>query len=249
MRNDSLNSWGHEGRALKKADIDSLSGFLQSLLPYDYQNFLLVHNGGAPKFPHVFRVQNLRKGEDVALQILLGIDLDIESSNLYWAIQTFNNRIPKGMLPIGYDGGGNVLLLSLMQQDQGAVYFWNHDEEHSPPTYRNIHKVADSFSHFLDNLQEFKPDWETPIDDAIRKDDVIRLEQYLKSYDDLEKIDQWGRTMMENAALANSQNVMKYLFAKGAKLRNSLTLVQENARIIPELSQSVELLKQMTQRQ
>lgn len=40
----------------------------------------------------------------------------------------------------------------------GKVYFWDHEGEEmdddSPPTWDNVYLIANSFTEFLDNLEE-----------------------------------------------------------------------------------------------
>ena len=32
------------------------------------------------------------------------------------------------------------------------VYYWDHDREHSPPTYDNLFLIAETFDEFLDSI-------------------------------------------------------------------------------------------------
>jgi hypothetical protein len=56
------------------------------------------------------------------------------------------------LLPVAGDGSGNLICLSFEGANKGAVYFWDHDEEHSPPTYENVYLIAETFEKFLNSI-------------------------------------------------------------------------------------------------
>jgi hypothetical protein len=58
-------------------------------------------------------------------------------------------QLPDGVVPIGCDPFGNLLLLDIMARDFGYVYFWDHEKENmKEPTWDNISIVAKSFTAF-----------------------------------------------------------------------------------------------------
>ena len=124
--------------------------------PEDYVEFLANSNGGEPKlstFEYKLKDGRVWTG---GVRVFFGIDVDDwEDIKHYYAL--YEDRIPKQMLPIANDDGGNLILLALGKQDKGKVYFWDHDEESEddePPTTDNIYFVANSFTEFLENLKE-----------------------------------------------------------------------------------------------
>jgi hypothetical protein len=36
--------------------------------------------------------------------------------------------------------------------DKGRVYYWDHDNEHWPPSYDNLYMIAETFGEFLDSI-------------------------------------------------------------------------------------------------
>ena len=125
-------------------------------LPEEYKNFLLTYNGGKPK-PRSFDYK-LKDGRSWSGGIRdffgLGLD-DWEDLRFYYSL--YKDRIPKQMLPVGNDDGGNLVLLGLTHSMKGNVYFWDHNEESDDenlPTYDNIYFIANNFKEFLSNLRE-----------------------------------------------------------------------------------------------
>lgn len=44
-----------------------------------------------------------------------------------YEMYTRSHRVPKEMLPIAVDPGGNLVLLAIEGEDTGKVFFWNHE--------------------------------------------------------------------------------------------------------------------------
>jgi hypothetical protein len=60
--------------------------------------------------------------------------------------------MPRELLPIAGDGSGNIICLSRAGVNEGTLYYWDHDAEHSPPTYDNVYFIAESFDAFLNGI-------------------------------------------------------------------------------------------------
>ena len=84
---------------------------------------------------------------------------------------------------------------------------------------------------------------ETDLERAIKSDNVEAVREAIESGTPIDALDEHGRTMLENAAIQNSANVLRYLCEQGAELRNALALAQENAEFFPEHRRTVELLQ------
>lgn len=166
--------------------------------------------------------------------------------NLRKTRDCFNGRIPRELLAVGDDPCGNQICIATQGKQIGQLFLWNHEDEHAPPTYRNVIFLAESFPGFISGLREVQEDWETPTDIAIQKDNVAELEKLLANGSDLEAMDQFGRTMLENAAIANAVHVLEWLYLRGAKHGNSLNLAEENARFFPEHDRMVRLIRRLS---
>lgn len=139
-----------------ESDVLNFEKILKVSLPDDYRNFLLHYNGGHPK-PHGF-IYKLPDGRDWSggVRDFFGLGVDSwEDLRHYYAL--YEDRVPKQMLPIANDDGGNLLLLALKDVEKGKIYFWDHNEESEDdelPSYENIYFVANNFTEFLKNLKE-----------------------------------------------------------------------------------------------
>lgn len=238
------------GKPLSENEIVHLEKKLGYALPEKYRDFLRFHNGGRP-YPERFNFRRDLNGNFIenAIHFFYGLGSTAAHAELVTVSECFKGRIPSELLAIGDDHFGNQICLSIRGDQIGAIFLWDHELEHIPPTYKNVYFLSNSFSEFINNLHEATRDWEAPIAQAIRKDDVTALDKLLGTEVDLEQLDQWSRTLMENATLANSLNVMRYLFLRGANLRNARSLAEGNLILVPDLERAISLLSEMETRQ
>lgn len=95
-------------------------------LPDDYAWFCSAHGAGAfgehamlplpPECP---------LGPELRVDILYAIGAAEDWNPLALAVDTYLDRLPPGLLPIGTDPGGNLLLLG--SQGRAGVYAWDHE--------------------------------------------------------------------------------------------------------------------------
>jgi len=145
------------GPKLSGKRIDEAERKLRVVLPEDYRAFLLRYNGGRPK-PNLFPIRGLENNPFGGLHFFHGLDWEIESINLDWNFRILAGRIPSNFLSIATDTTGNQICLSLKGQDNGTMYYWDHDAEHAPPTYDNVYFIAASFRAFLDSIHDWEID-------------------------------------------------------------------------------------------
>ena len=139
------------GPPLTDARIATLERKLAVVLPADYRMFLKQYNGGRPD-PRYFPIHGLDNNSFGGIQIFFELDCKIQSANIDWNYLTYMRRIPGNLFPIACDDGGNLICLSVGGSDKGAVYYWDHDNEHSPPSYDNVYLIAETFGEFLDSI-------------------------------------------------------------------------------------------------
>ena len=119
-------------------------------IPEDYRGFLLGEcNGGRPK-TNVLDDDDAGVGVDEFLGVGTGGDSDI--ARVY---ETSRDRMPSWLLPVAHAAGGNLICLSLREEDRGSVWFWDHEveaEEGREATEENLTRVDDRFSSFVSRL-------------------------------------------------------------------------------------------------
>lgn len=143
------------GPKLSEADIERFEKQIGFSLPESYRSFLSKFNGGSPE-PYHFAVPKWRYGQSLVTEFN-GITPG-KFSDIGEVIETLEDRLPKGFIPIAGDPGGNVVLLSLDGPTRGKVYFWDHENEPEEGTedvedYPNVYLLADDFQDFLNNLR------------------------------------------------------------------------------------------------
>jgi hypothetical protein len=110
---------------------------LNIILPADYRNFLLTHNGGYPKPNHFWIPNHPFPNQRSDLNIFLGFC----PGSVYDIIITYDvykGRMPEELIPIADDPGGNVICLAIKGENTGKIYFWYHEDEGETPSYENV---------------------------------------------------------------------------------------------------------------
>ena len=145
---------------LNLTQIEEIEKYVGLNFPKEYKEHLLQNNGGQCS-PNVFRFNENEKWTDSCIDWFLAI-YDGEYDNLKKYIQTYKleeKRLPIHILPIAHDPGGNLICTSCNTEDEGCIYFWDHENEvdyniSGDKDYSNLYFVAKSFNEFIDGLKE-----------------------------------------------------------------------------------------------
>lgn len=127
---------------------------LEVRIPRDYRQFLLeVCNGGRPE-DNVFE----RLDDDVSTGVVsfLGVGRPDAHDDMVKVYEIFKDRVPSWLLPVARAEAGNLICISIRKEDEGAIYFWDHEleaDEGEPPTEENLTLLADSFRSFASALR------------------------------------------------------------------------------------------------
>jgi hypothetical protein len=156
------------GAALTEADVAAVEQRLGVSFPDDYRAFLLQINGGVP-----------RPGKWVKQIFSLGSDVPPDASFevAYDNLKVRQERIPRRMIPVADDGGGNLYCISTTGTDRGVVYYWFHEDEDDEdaigPDGRSdaaVKRFAPSFDALLEKEAKVKrkkiPAWLEMIEDG-----------------------------------------------------------------------------------
>jgi cell wall assembly regulator SMI1 len=145
---------------LNLIQIEEVEKYVGIDFPNEYKNHLLKYNGGQCS-PNVFKFNENGKWTESCVDWFLAI-YDGEYDNLKEYIKTYKldeKRLPLHMLPIAHDPGGNLICISCGTEDEGYIYFWDHENEvnynvSSNADYSNLHFVAKDLNEFIDGLKE-----------------------------------------------------------------------------------------------
>ncbi|ORX85910.1 hypothetical protein BCR32DRAFT_265340 [Anaeromyces robustus] len=144
------------GNKLNEDSFKKIEKKLGIQFPQDYINFMLEHNGGRPIKSLSYSFQE----KDPETNKYFDNNSDIYSFNKLEDIPTFYDNlvsselIPNFYCPIADDSCGNEVLLCLDQSKHHENIFFADHELCDKDEHWVLVKVADSFSHFLNILNE-----------------------------------------------------------------------------------------------
>lgn len=137
-----------QNNSVSKHEISFVETELGIEFPKSYRDFLLKYNGGLSE-EGVFDIPN--RGHSSI--IFYGINTKNDYSDLLINYKAYKDRLPKNVIPIGFDPGGNLVCI-LMLIDGHKLYFWDHEVENNPPSLTKMFWIGDDFSNFVDSLQK-----------------------------------------------------------------------------------------------
>jgi len=139
---------------LDSSKIEQIEQELDYVLPREYRDFLLAHNGGQA-VEGVFPIHDPPHDYHGLLDQFMCVSPQDTYNLLDW-VSDYIGRLPPNLLPVAVDQAGNLIVLSVAGPNTGKVYFWDHELEAGQgetPTYDNVYSVADSFQAFLNSLR------------------------------------------------------------------------------------------------
>jgi hypothetical protein len=160
-----------------EAEIGKFEKHVGHLLPDDYRDFLLTHNGGRPE-PDAFTLNIWgRAEEDVVMCFFPMRDLSIGAVEVddleglrSWPVHCaladlmndlktlYEKELDQTLLPIGTDGSSNYFCIVLDGPQRGGILFLEHE-------MAEMELLAESFTAFLASLRQrertdYSPDLE-----------------------------------------------------------------------------------------
>lgn len=155
---------------MPEAEAETLERTIGTRLPESYRNFLTACGAvGFNGYVYYTSLEPLRPyiaGDTKCghFGIFYGAAANDEYS-VAENLDTYRDRMPEVLIPIGEDGGGNQICLGIAGAELGRIYFWDHEDEWDeenytsrnlpiPPNlkFRNVHLIANSFEEFFDQM-------------------------------------------------------------------------------------------------
>ncbi len=214
---------------------------INARLPGDFRDYLLKYNGGKP-VPNYFSLPS-DKGESTYLHHFFGLHNGPETRRLDKIYELYSGYISENLICFADDPFGSLVCIGIRGDEYGRIYFWDIDGMAVKTDLADLTLLSDSFTEFCDSLFKWINPDESEILRAIREDNVGILKSFLP--EDIESEDEYGRTMIENAAICNSTGVILFLYEKGAMLKNALFYAEKNAEFFKEHKRAVELIKSL----
>ncbi len=133
--------------------LEKFEELIGTILPDDYRDFLLLHNGPSLE-PTSFRSS---EGEELSSieGYFYGL-FEAEEFNLQEVYAGNRDELPDGCIAIVCDGCGNEVCIGLAGEERGKIYFFNHEADDHETVVGDMELVANTFNEFLEGLYEFQ---------------------------------------------------------------------------------------------
>jgi hypothetical protein len=220
--------------SISTAHITLLQRRLGLVLPDEYRQFVLRHNGGRPSpayFPYVEPERGPEKTGWARIRRFLAVTskdpaLSIEGQATFRTVRTSMSRfVPIAELEfmppleVGRFLPEGLLLLSCAEQDSGHVVLWS--DPMRQPDDRNFCELAPSFNALLDDLQY--PKTALPWMPMIDQNDSDGIRRWLGAGPDLQKWDDVTlRTPLAHAASQGRLEIVSLLIEHQADFSEAL---------------------------
>lgn len=144
-------------RPISQEDLNRFQETFRCQLPLEYQQFLMVSNGGVPT-KDCMRFDEAGRTTFADVLCFHAIGDPASHNSVDWHLATFEERIPKGTLPIARDSWGNLWLLAFSKESMGKIYFWDHGsyDTFDETDLKQWPNVAASFNEFTRKLQTYQ---------------------------------------------------------------------------------------------
>jgi hypothetical protein len=226
-------------------DISKFEKRWNLLLPESYRSFLLKHNGGKP-VPRDFPIEGMENNPIGRIQEFFGLKTLIPTDDLSWIFENLGVPQPVGLLPIARTEGIDFVCIST--KEEGRILFWDRMACWGKDNWsaNDFYPVAEDFDDLIFKLHEAVPENESEPERILRTDDFDGLVRLLDSGYPLETTDEYGRTLIENAAINGRPAMIWLLFDRGAKLRSALQLAEQNLEFFPKHKETVDILRKLS---
>lgn len=190
-------------------------------------------------------MQNNPVGE---IQVFFGLNAKIKSSDLNWNLENLGVPQPEGVFPIACTAGADFVCINT--REGGRILFWDRMACWGKGKWsaKDFYLVANDFDELIAKLHETIPENESETERILRTDDFDGLVRLLDSGYEIETSDEYGRTLIEQAAIAGRPAMIWLLHERGARLRSALQLAEQNLEFFPEHQATVDVLRELKSR-
>lgn len=184
--------------------VEERSGFC---LPEDYKRFILKFNGGIPD-AQFFSCVGWGGGSISKFYPITPDD------QLY--LSDYIDCIPRGLLCIGEEEGGNNIHIAVIGKNKGKVYYQHHEvgSDDVEPSFRDVFLIAKNFDDFLNEL-DYSED-ELEFERLMKNGKIEEAKKVLEEGLDPNTKDGIGIPLIRHALSYNHLDIMKILLDKGA---------------------------------
>ena len=148
----------YSGSQLDDSALLAFEKKLNVVLPKDYKEFMLKHNGGKPETEWIFDFTDVNNIYNKSIIQGFLVIYPSETHNLDDLMKSYRILVeggytPASVLPIADDPSGNIILMSIAGEDYGRVYFGDHELADPDTGYLVASAISNSFAEFVEKCK------------------------------------------------------------------------------------------------
>jgi hypothetical protein len=228
------------GEPLLEDDLRKLEEKLAAQLPPSFRKFLRDYNGGVPDPRHFRWGRGAYQDSSVRFFFHLWSEKPADPYSIEWNLATYqgeDERIPRDLLPIASDEGGNRVCIGITGTRRGKIFFWDHERESESNPDSAVKQVKPSFPAFIKSLHTPEEDIEGNIWDSMNAGDYERLGRLFDEGLSPDYVFIHHRlTLLEYSAMYRETTLTELVLRKGARknIQNALRIAIERGNTVSE---------------
>lgn len=225
---------------LSEDDLRRLEEILGVQLPSSYREFLRDCNGGIPDPRHFRWGRGAYQDSAVQSFFHLWSEKSADPYSIEWNLATYQGeeeRIPRDLLPIACDDGGNRVCIGITGPRRGKVFFWDHERESESNPDSAVKQVKPSFPAFIKSLHTPEKDPEFDVWLCLNKSDYEQLGKLIDEGLSPDYVFIHHRlTLLEYSAMFRNPTLTELVLRKGARknIQNALRIAVERGNTVSE---------------
>ena len=144
------NKFFYTGKNLTEQELRSFEQKFNIVMPKNIKEYYLTYNGGLPEKDLFKQNEKCTFFVNYFLPIMSPDGLSVEKVLF---LLNDEKTFPSWLIPFANDESGNFFCYSLRKQDNGAIYYYNHEFEYGESPEDHITFLTDSVLKFINGLQ------------------------------------------------------------------------------------------------
>ena len=137
-------------KSVTEADLQELEQVFNIKLPLSIKSHYLIYNGGFPEKSLFID----KDGDEYSVDYFIEVKHN-SGNDLFETLRLLHDPevMPLWLIPFGYEAGGNLFCMSTRVEDNGVIYYYNHEFEYGDDPENHVTYLSPSLLEFINSLK------------------------------------------------------------------------------------------------